>query len=260
MLKILEIKGKLFLRDYPAVFFTLAFCPIILFIFGLTMGNDPNPLLNDMGSIDISMPSYMVLIIAGIAFISFPISHVTAKERGEFKRQKLLAVSYNRLLFLDSLIYYLFALVGMVITTVVGYINYDIPLPENYGILFVAVTLCFYSVFFMGFLLSVIAKTTKSAQALGFAVFFTMLFLSGASTPLELMNEDMLALSDYIPLKYAVVFMKAAWFGDPFKDIQKEILILFAIGLACLVAGLAITHLGEYGITIKRKKKLNKSK
>ena len=87
MLKILQIKIKLFFRDYPAVFFTLIFCPVLLLIFGVTMGNEPNPLFGGQGSIDISVPVYMVLIIASIS-LSFPIAYAGFKERGELRRQK----------------------------------------------------------------------------------------------------------------------------------------------------------------------------
>lgn len=255
MLKLLQINIKLFFRDYPAVFFTLIFCPILVLIFGVTMGNDPNPLFNGLGSVDISIPVYMVIIIAGVSLLSFPISYAGSKERGELRRQKMMPVSSMTFLVLDGIVYLLLALVGMLLTAIIGKIIYNTPWADNIWTFIIGILISFISIFSMGVLLAIVCKTAKTAQALGFALFFMMLFLSGASTPLEMMNEKMLEISDYIPLKYSVVLIRKIWVGDPLSEVVSEIGVLLLIMVVCIALSLFVIHYNVFG-GLKRKDRI----
>lgn len=247
MLKILQIKIKLFFRDYPAVFFTLIFCPVLLLIFGVTMGNEPNPLFGGQGSIDISVPVYMVLIIAGVSLLSFPIVYAGSKERGELRRQKMMPISSMSLLILDGIVYLLLALIGMLLTMTIGNLVFDTPWPKSLWTFLIGILISYLSIFSMGILLALVCKTAKMAQALGFALFFIMLFLSGASTPLEMMNDTMLKISDYVPLKYSVVLMRKVWIGDSLSELRHEIIVLFLIMLVSITLSSLILRRYEYG-------------
>lgn len=59
---------KLYLRKPMAAFFTLAYAPMILFIFGFIYGNEPAPLFGGRGYIDSAVPSFMALIITSLVF------------------------------------------------------------------------------------------------------------------------------------------------------------------------------------------------
>lgn len=48
---------KLFLREPMAAFFTLAFPPMMLFVFGSVYGNKPSPFFGGYGSVDGSVPA-----------------------------------------------------------------------------------------------------------------------------------------------------------------------------------------------------------
>ena len=236
MLRILYIKLKMFFRDYPAVFFTLLFCPLLLLIFGAAMGNDPNPVFGGLGAVDISVPTYIITIESGVSLLSFPIAYVGNKERGELKRQKMLPVSSLTMLLLESIIYFLLAAVGMIILVVTAYFVYGTAYPEGIGNIILGVVVTFCSIFSIGILLASLLKTVKATQAVCFALFFLMLFTSGQSTPLETMNDTMLKISDFIPLKYSVVIMKNVWKGENLFSNGKELIILSVIVAFCLIA------------------------
>ncbi len=234
VVKILFIKFKMFFRDYPAVFFTLVFCPLLLLIFGEAMGNEPDPILGGLGAVDASVPTYIVTIISGVSLLSFPIAYVGSKERGELKRQKMFPISPFKMLLFESLIYLLLSIVGMIILVFFANLTYGTPYPKNLINIFVAVLISYFSIFSMGVLVSSFLNTVKSAQALCFALFFLMLFTSGQSTPLETMSDEMLRISDFIPLKYSVVIMKNVWKGKWFFDCTKELIVVIAICIICV--------------------------
>ena len=199
----------------------------------------------------------MVIIIAGVSLLSFPIAYSGSKERGELRRQKMMPVSSMSLLMLDGIVYLLLALVGMALTFIIGHIVYKTPWPNNIWTFIIGILISYISIFSIGILLAVLCKTAKAAQALGFALFFTMLFLSGASTPLEMMNDTMLKISDYIPLKYSVVLMRNIWVGEPLSKVKNEIGVLLLIMAACIILSLVIIHYSEFGGLKKKTKSAN---
>ncbi len=241
--KILFLKFKMFFRDYPAVFFTLIFCPLLLIIFGTAMGNEPNPAFDGLGPIDISVPTYIITISAGVSLLSFPIAYVGSKERGELKRQKMFPVSPFVMLLLDSLIYFVLAIVGMIILVVTAGVIYGTAYPDNMLNIIPAIFITFFSIFSIGILISVLMQTVKATQAFCFALFFLMLFTSGQSTPLETMSDKMLRISDFIPLKYSVVVMKNVWKGETIFNLHKELIVVIGIFICCIILAYVMERL-----------------
>ena len=70
--KMTKTELKLFLRDPMAMFFTLLFPLMMLFLFGSIFGNEPDPDLGGRGSVDVSVPGYLAVIIATNAIMGCP--------------------------------------------------------------------------------------------------------------------------------------------------------------------------------------------
>ena len=77
-LTIMEV--KLYLREPVAAFFTFAFAPMMLVIFGAIYGNRPTPLFGGRGMVDVSVPAYLGVIIASVGLISVPIGMAARRE------------------------------------------------------------------------------------------------------------------------------------------------------------------------------------
>ena len=58
---------KLYLREPIAAFFTLVFPVMLLLIFGSIYGNEPQVLFGGRGTVDMSVPAYMAMIIGTLA-------------------------------------------------------------------------------------------------------------------------------------------------------------------------------------------------
>ena len=64
--KLTLVEAKLFVREPFAAFFTLAFPLMMLFIFGSIYGNEPIDFFDGRGSVDVSVPAYMAMIIGTV--------------------------------------------------------------------------------------------------------------------------------------------------------------------------------------------------
>jgi len=230
------IKTKLFFREYAAVFFTLIFCPMMLIIFGGVYGNDPTPLFGNLGTVDISIPAFTGLVIAGAGLISLPISIAASREKGELRRFKMTPISPMTYLLMDVLVYFALCVVGIMIMVLIGYFMFDSTFKGNIFYTLLALLLSALSIFAMGLFISAISKTARAAQALGMFIGFPMMFLSGSGMPVELLPDSILKVSKYFPLYYATKLMRGVWEGGGLSAYTDEMLVL--AGVAVLFMGL----------------------
>ena len=102
-----------------------------------------------------------------------------------------------------------------------------------------AFLLALLSVFSLGLMIAGVAKTAKAATTTAYIVYFPMLFLSGASLPLEIMPAGIAAISKLLPVTYAVRLMSGVWQGGRLSTYGLELAVL--LGTTVLCAGLAVT-------------------
>ncbi len=70
------VEFKLFLREPIGAFFKLVFPLMLLVIFGSIFGNKPEAIMGGLGSMDVSTPAYIAMIIGTVGLMSGPISLV----------------------------------------------------------------------------------------------------------------------------------------------------------------------------------------
>lgn len=124
--------------------------------------------------------------------------------------------------------------VGMVLLLILGKLVFDIQFMGKVFPMVVAFFISTLSIFSIGFVIASLAPGMKSASAIANIVYFPMLFLTGATFPLELMPKTMLKISKFLPLTYSVEFMKGIWLGGKFSDYTADILLLVAVFVVCV--------------------------
>jgi len=83
----------------------------------------------------------------------------------------------------------------------------------------------------MGLAITAVSKTMKMATAISFIIYFPMIFLSGATMPIEIFPENIVFISKALPLSYGVVLMKGIWLGGSLFDHPLEIAVLLGTTL-----------------------------
>jgi ABC-2 type transport system permease protein len=227
---------KLYLREPIAAFFTLVFPVMLLLIFGSIYGNEPEELFGGRGTVDMSVPAYMAMIIGTVGMLSTSINVATSRELGILRRYRATPLRPWVILVATVVVNFVMTFLGTVLLIVVARLLYELRFEgDALGVLagFVLSALSFFS---LGFVIAGLAPTARVAQVAGMLIFYPMLFLSGAGMPKEIMPEGVRTISSYLPLTHVVDLLQGMWFGEPWADHLGEVAILAAV----LVVGSAV--------------------
>ena len=206
---------KLFMREPAAVFFTLAFPLMLLFVFGSIFGNDPASGFDGRGSVDISVPGYTGLIIGTTTFMTIPIVISEYRTQGIFRRLRATPINPLAIIGAQTLIYLIVTLIGLAFLFVAGKLVYDLVTPVNVPLLLLVLVVCFLSLAAMGYLIGSYFKTSRTAQVVGNIVYFPQIFLAGAGLPREILPETLRTWTEWLPMTQVINVIKDVWWGDP---------------------------------------------
>ena len=231
----MTIEFKCFFRNFVSVFFTLLFPPLFLIRFGEIYGNDPTPMFDGLGTVDASVPAYICMVICVTGIMSLPLSLTTYREKKILKRFKATPTTPVQIIVAQIMVNLVMTVIGAALLIGIAKWRYDISFDGNIPEVAIAFLLSVLCIFSIGFVIASIINNSKAATALANVVYFPMLFLSGATIPIETMPDSIKDISKYIPLSYAVEIMKAAWNGKSLLDYKKALIILSVIAVACII-------------------------
>ena len=234
--KLTAVQFKLFVREPVAAFFALAFAPLVLILFGFIYGNEPIEQFGGRGSIDIAVPGYTGMIIGTIGLMSVPIATAARREAGVLRRFRATPLRPLTYMVTDVLVYLLMTILGIVLLFIVAKVGYNVRFDGNIVSVLLAIALGAFAFMALGYVLAGVAPTARVAQVVAMVLFYPMMFLSGASIPLEVMPEGVRSAARFLPLTHVVTLVKGMWFGDPWSEHVTEVIVLTAI----LVVGAAI--------------------
>jgi ABC-2 type transport system permease protein len=227
------INLRLYLREPIATFFTLAFPPLLIVLFGAMYGNEPLDLYGGYGTMDISMPAYTAMILGTVGLLGVPITISGYRETGVLRRFQTTPLQPWTYILADIIANLVTTLLGMVGLVMVGWLLYRVQFEGQVIAIIVAVIFCGLAMFSIGYLIAGLAPGARTAQVIGMVVFYPMMFLSGASIPLEVMPETIQRIANFLPLTYAVKLMRGLWFGDAWGDHLLETAVLAGFLVVC---------------------------
>jgi ABC-2 type transport system permease protein len=226
------VQFKLFLREPVAFFFTLIFPAFMLLLFGAIWGNEPFPGV-DFGYIDFQVPALAGLIVGTVGMISIPVTTATAREQQILRRYRATPMRPSTYILAEILVNLALALVSMIILVILGRLIFDLRLAANWGLALGAFLLSTLTFFAAGYIIASLAPTARVAQVAGNLIYFPMLFLSGASIPLNIMPESVQNAAQWLPMTHVVTLMQDVWLDSSWNGTSAAVLgvILIAGGL-----------------------------
>jgi ABC-2 type transport system permease protein len=233
--QLLFVNLKLYLREPIATFFTLAFPPMMVLLFGAMYGNAPASLFGGYGSMDISMPGYTAMILGTVGFLGVPITISGYRESGVLRRFRATSLQPLTYILTDVVANLVITLLGMVGLVIVGWLLYRVRFEGQAITVILAVMYSGLSMFSIGYLIASLAPGARTAQVVGMVIFYPMMFLSGSGIPLEVMPENIRRLADFLPLTYVVRLLRGLWFGDAWTDHLLEMAVLGGVLVVCTV-------------------------
>jgi ABC-2 type transport system permease protein len=127
-------------------------------------------------------------------------------------------------------------LLGMIGVVLVGWLLYRVRFEGQPVSVILAVILSALAMFAIGYVIASLAPTARTAQVISMAIFYPMMFLSGAGMPLEILPPTIRRIADFLPLTYVVKLLRGLWFGETWGDHLLEVAVLGSI----LVVGTAL--------------------
>ena len=224
---------KLYLREPIATFFTLAFPPLLVVLFGAMYGNDPLPMFGGYGSMDVSMPGYTAMILGTVGFLGVPITISGYRESGVLRRFQATPMRPLTYILADIVANLVTTLLGMMGLVIIGWLLYRVQFEGQVMAVILAVVFCGLAMFSIGYLIAGLAPGARTAQVIGMVIFYPMMFLSGASIPLEVMPETIQRIANFLPLTYVVRLLRGLWFGDAWGEHLLETAVLAGVLLVC---------------------------
>jgi len=226
---------KLFIRTFANVFFALVFPSMLLLMFGGIYGNEPSDLFQGHGTVDVSVPAYIAMIIAVTGIMSLPLSVSGYRERKILKRFKATPINPFYILLSQIFINFIMTILGMVILFLIGKTVFELNFMGDFVDMSFAFIISTLSIFALGFIIASFSPNIKFATVVANIVYFPMIFLTGATLPLEIMPETMVNISKIIPLTYAVELLKGVWLGGELSEYLRQIFVLFGILVLCAI-------------------------
>ena len=236
-LKLAWVEIKLYLRQPEAFFFTLVFPLLLLFLFGGIYGNKPNPFFGGRGTVDVSTPAYMAMIIGSTGLLSIAVVVSGYREKGILRRYRATPLRPAAVIAAQIIVHFAMTLVGAGLLIVAAKIVFNLRFSGRAGSVFLAFTLSCLSFFAAGFLLASLARTSRAANILGLVIFFPNLFLSGATFPKEMFPPIVRTINKALPMTHVVTLLQGLWFGNPWSRHLVEVAVL--VGL--LVVGVFVS-------------------
>ena len=240
MIRLFVQELKLYFREPVMAFFGVAFPPLIMLLFGFIMGNAPNPLFGGRGSVDISVPAYVAMIIGISSFMSLPITLATYRERGILRRYRTTPVSPVAVLGVQIAIQYLITLAGVVVMAILGKVLFSMRFEGSLFSVFIGFSFSCLSFFSLGMVLASIAPSARVSVVLGNILLYPMVYLSGATIPLEVLPKVLRSAARFIPMTHVVTLMRGLWTGDALSAHGLEFLVLGGLMLVSIVLSAAL--------------------
>ncbi len=231
------VGAKLFLREPAAAFFTLAFPLILLFVFGSAFGNDPDPDMygGKWGAVDVMVQGHIGLIIGTIVFIGMPVSISSYRQYGILKRLRATPVTAMIVILAQLIVNLAMFVGGVVLLLIAGKLVFDLRMPVSMPGFLLASLLSFLSFAAVGFVLASIFPTARTAQAVGSAICFPQMFLSGAAFPREMFPDTMKRVTEFLPMTQINILVTQMWQDGTWNRTAVLVLVIIG-GVAAVVA------------------------
>jgi len=237
--KLTWMEGKLFLREPIGAFFTLVFPLMMLFLFGSIYGNDPSPYFGGYGSMDVSVPAYIAMIIGIGGLMSISITMASYRELGILRRLRTTPVRPQMIRAAQLIVVFVMTVIGIAFLVAGAKIVYGLRFAGNPLRVLAAFILSCLSFFALGFVLAGLLPTARTAQIVGMAAFYPMMFLCGASIPREVLPAGVRQAARFLPLTYVVNLLRGLWVGDAWSAHVLDVAVLAGM----LIVGVVLSAL-----------------
>jgi ABC-2 type transport system permease protein len=180
-----------------------------------------------------TVPVLVSLLIALNAVLSLVTIIAIYREGGILKRLRATPLRSHTILTAHVLVKLLLTAVTLALTVLAGARTYPVVLDDRLPGFVLALSITTVSLLSIGFLIASLVPTARFAQPIGTVLLYPMLAVCGLFTPVTSMPPAMQAVSQVIPLTYAVSLLRGAWLREPWSSHTGDLAALALVFAVC---------------------------
>lgn len=232
LLKHMWLTIRLNFRSKQAMIYGYLVPVFFLIAFGSLFRNETPPLLHQMGRL-------LTITVLGGACFGMPTTMVNERERGLWRRYRLLPTATAGLIVSSMAARFVIVASAAVLQFVLGALLYHAPMPAHPFQLAIAFLIACFAFLGMGLVIAMLADTVPAVQALGQALFLPMIMIGGVGVPLVALPGWARIVSGFLPGRYAVEVLESCILPEEhgLATVRFGLLALVVIGGAACLAG-----------------------
>lgn len=214
-------------RSRTSLFWNFAFPLVWLFVFGFIFGG------GTAEGTGFLMPGIFAITILAISFAGVSYRLVNERERGTLRRYRVTPVRAPAVVLATAASSLALLAVSLLLLAVTAWIVFHVPVAGGVGgvaLVLAAGALAFVP---LGLVVGSVAPSTDSAPAINNAIFFPLIFVTGAALPFSMLPGWVQTLGAALPPTYLVEALQAVMVrGETVADVGGELVVLAATGVA----------------------------
>jgi len=230
-----RMQMRLFLRRKDELFWTLAFPVLFILLFGAIYGNSKWEGMS-IRSIDYLLPGIIVMGAMVTGIMRTATAFVQEREQGIYRRLALTPLTRTTLIGSQLLQHYLVIIVQTLLLVAIGGLAFKTHLTGNTALFWLTLSvgaLCFMSI---GFALTGLIKTLRSATPIIQITYFALMFLGGIFFPNSLLPKWLENAAGILPSTQMGDALRAVVYnGAGIGDIWQKLAIMGAWIAVCMV-------------------------
>lgn len=185
------------------------------------------------------IPGMIGVVLFTAGFFIIGLETVIDREKGVFKRLK--GTPIKPFIVLQAIVTkgLIAVCIGALEILIVARLGFNAPIKMNVEQFLLSLLLAASAFFAIGFVVASITKKFQGAMAIGFVALYPMIFLSGATIPLDSLPDSLKTVTAVIPLKYAVHLLQNGWTGKLYT--YSSLIDVIVLG-AILIIGFVVSR------------------
>lgn len=234
----LKTELKLSLRGMDMLIFAICMPLVVLIILGAIYGSKPAFEGASYTFLEQSFGALAAIAVCAGGVMGLPLVISDYRSKKILKRFQVTPVSPEMILFVQVVIYTLYAVVSLLLLYAVGAIIFGLRLHGSLLQFTCGYLLMMISMFSIGLMVGGIARDTKIAGVIASILYFPMLIFSGATLPYEVMPSAMQKAADILPLTQGIKLLKAASLSLPAESVLLPIVIMIVLAIVCITVSI----------------------
>lgn len=227
IVKLAQMETKMFFRDRLSVFWTFLFPVVMIWLFGsMFVGNETS----DIAFAQMFVPAWIGVNIVTTSFFTLGTVLAGYRETGVLRRYQSTPLQPWKILAAHTFQGTVIFMISATLLMVFGMLMYDLSIPAYWGSTLIALLVSIVAFFPFALFLTSLAKNTQSAAAISSLFLNLMIFLSGATFPLDMMPQVLQYVAKILPLFYVIEMLRGTWVEAPITEYGLDVGILLAIG------------------------------